>query len=275
MKKLLLILMLSTTILGNAVAKDNDVYYTERNAIGYNDAIKGKRFPASMSEITQKLGKVKAFDIAINTKNNQDVYVANPNAQPISKVESNSYRIGNLYTENEYKKSTFTADKIKVSDITNNQLLHLKNIELSSINDISFVRIYTDVPLTTNTIYSDNYKVTYTVGNGYLYKIVIGTKYPAENKTQKEYLTLKTEDYLSYNGYKSLSSLMNRNNKYIKDDIIVELDAPDETKDQKSLNYFNVSITNERLMQSYERNKNTQYNASITNSLEDFNRVMK
>jgi hypothetical protein len=127
--------------------------------------------------------------------------------------------------------------------------------------------------------------VSYTVGNGYLYKIVLETKYQEskykenfDREQQKEYLTARTYNYLNNNGYKSLSTWYKQNNQFIKDDMIVNIDTPeggDNSKMSKPSEYFSVSVTNERLMQEYKRGKRTAYNTEVNKTFRDFDRVMK
>lgn len=267
LKKILISLGISLIIIGNVNATSDKIEYIDENAIGYKEASEGRKFPASISEMISKLGKVDTFDTAISRSNNKDIYLNTTVSNAIETLYTNNKQI----ILKEVKTIAYNDKRINLSDINSNRMLGIDNMTLFVKNDINFVRMYTDIPFTTKTIYSDNYKISYTMGNGYLYKIVIGTKY---RKDQNEYLTIKTKDYLNYNEYRAFPIGSSNRDLYMKDDLLVEVDAADEV-DPKASEYFNVSITNERLMQSYQRNKRAYDNVNMTQSLKDFDRVMK
>lgn len=274
LKKIVLSLLMTLVMASGAHANDDKVYYINEAAIGYKDAKAQEKFPASISEMINKLGKVSTFDTAIS-RSNKDIYL-NTN---VSEAMEETYTYDKNITTSRVIKIAYTSKKINLSEITPHRFLRIDNMFLFAENDINFVRMYTDIPFTTKTIYSDNYKVSYTIGNGYLYKIVIGTKYKKDSdktsiKNQKEYLSIKTHDYLNYNEYRAFPTGSSNRNLYLKGDLLVEVDAADEV-DLNSSEYFNISITNERLMQAYQRNKTAYDNANVNQSLKDFDRVMK
>jgi hypothetical protein len=260
LKKLLLGLFVGMMTLGFAYAEEKPVYYVNKDAIGYQDATNGLNFSPSFTDMISKIGKVDAFEIAINKTKNPDAVLLNNNLN-------------------------YKASRINLTEIDENNFLRIGNIALSSVGDVSFLRIYTNVPFSTQTIQTENYKVSYTVGNGYLYKIVLETKYQEskykenfDREQQKEYLTARTYNYLNNNGYKSLSTWYKQNNQFIKDDMLIDMDTP-EVVDNNNLStpsqYFSVSVTNERLMQEYKRGKRTAYNTEVNKTFRDFDRVMK
>lgn len=258
-RKLIVGLFIGMLSVSAVKAEDKVIAYIDENAIGYKDAVKGLSFSPSLTEMVSKLGKVNAFDVAINQENNPDATVRN-----------NSLN---------YKETKFD-----LRGISDNQVISRDGFMLYSSNGVAYVRIFTDLPFTTQTILTENYRVTYTIGNGYLYKVVIETKYQEakykenfDRQQQKEYLTARTHNYLNNNGYKTMSSWYNKNNKFIKDDLIVEVDTSEEVdkSPSKSSNYFSVSVTNERLMQEYKKGKRTAYNTEVNKAFNDFDRVMK
>lgn len=257
LKKLVLGVFISMMTLGFAYAEEKPAY---ENAIGYQDAVNGLSFAPNITEMISKIGKIESVDIAINKNKNPDAYVLNYNI--------------------DYK-----ANRINVTEIENNAFLRVDNLRVTSFNDLSYLRIYTNVPFTTRTLQTDNYKVTYTVGSGYLYKVVVETKYQEskykENfnrEQQKEYLTARTYNYLNNNGYKSLSTWYKESNQFIKDDMMVDIDTPEIIENpnlSSPSQYFSVSVTNEHLMQEYKKGKRTAYNTAVNQSFNDFDRVMK
>jgi hypothetical protein len=260
LKKLLLGLFIGMMTLGFAYAEEKPVYYVNKDAIGYQDATNELSFSPSFTDMISKIGKVDAFEIAINKTKNPDAFLLNNDLN-------------------------YKASRINLTDISENNFLRIGNIALSSIGDVSFLRIYTNVPFSTRTIQTENYKVTYTVGNGYLYKVVLETKYKEakykenfDREQQKEYLTARTYNYLNNNGYKSLSTWYKQNNQFIKDDMLIDVDTP-QVVDNQNLSapsqYFTVSVTNEQLMQEYKKGKRTAYNTAVNQSFNDFDRVMK
>ena len=74
-----------------------------------------------------------------------------------------------------------------------------------------------------------------------------------------------------------MSSWYNQNNKFLKNDLIVEVDTSEEVDKSPNLpsNYFSVSVTNERLMQEYKKGKRIAYNTAVNQSFNDFDRLMK
>ena len=244
---------------GSVSAEEKVIAYTGENSIGYQDAVQGLSFSPSLTDMVSKIGKVNTFDVAINKENNPD-----------ATVQNNSLN---------YKETKFN-----LSDIKDNQVIARDGIALHSFNGVTYVRIFTNVPFTTQTILTENYRVTYTIGNGYLYQVVVDTKYQEakykENfnrEQQKEYLTARTHNYLSNNGYRSMSAWYNQNNKFIKDDMIVEVDTPEDVNNPQVVasKYFSISVTNERLMQDYKKGKRMAYNSAVNKSFNDFDRIMK
>ena len=258
-RKLIVGLFIGMLSISAVNAEDKVIAYIDKNAIGYQDAVKGLSFSPSLTEMVSKLGKVNAFDVAIDQENNPD-----------ATVQNNSLN---------YKETKFD-----LRDIRDNQVISRDGFILYSSNGVAYVRIFTDLPFTTQTILTENYRVTYTIGNGYLYKVTVDTKYQEskykenfDRQQQKEYLTARTHNYLSNNGYQSMSSWHNKNNKFLKDDLIVEVDTSEEVDNSPSIasNYFSVSVTNERLMQEYKRGKRTAYNTAVNETFRNFDRLMK
>jgi hypothetical protein len=258
-RKLIVGLFISMLAVGSVNAEEIDITYTSKYAIGYKDAVNRLSFSPSLTDMVNKIGKVDAFEIAINRDKN-----------PVAFMLNNSLN---------YKETKFD-----LTAIADNQFFERNSVAMYSNNGIIYVKTFTDTPFSTRTIETENYRVTYTVGNGYLYKVVIETKYQEakykenfDRQQQKEYLTARTHNYLNNNGYKTMSSWYNKNNKFIKDDLIVEVDTSEEVdkSPSKPSNYFSVSVTNERLMQEYKKGKRTAYNTEVNKAFNDFDRVMK
>ena len=240
-------------------AEEKPITYTGENAIGYQDAINGLSFSPSLTDMVNKIGKVAAFEIAINKDKNPVAYLLNNNLN--------------------YKETKFD-----LMAITDNEFFKRDGVAMYSSNGIMYFKMFTDTPFSTRTIETENYRVTYTVGNGYLYKVTVDTKYQEakykenfDQKQQQEYLITRTQNYLSNNGYQSMSSWYNTNNKFIKDDLIVDINTPEDDThlERAPLNYFRVSVTNERLMQEYKKGKRTAYNTAVNKTFNDFDRIMK
>lgn len=259
LRKIIVGLLIGMLSISSVNAADKVIAYIGENAIGYQDAVQGLSFSPSLTDMVSKIGKVNAFDVAINKENNPD-----------ATVQNNSLN---------YKETKFD-----LRDISDNEVFSRDGVTLHSLNGVAYVRISTNVPFTTQTILTENYRVTYTIGNGYLYKVTVDTKYQEakykenfDQKQQQDYLTTRTQNYLSNNGYKSMSSWYNTNNKFIKDDMIVDVNTPedDNRPERAPLNYFRVSVTNERLMQEYKTGKRTAYNSAVNKTFSDFDRIMK
>ena len=259
LRKFIVSLFIGMLAVSSVYAEEKDITYTGENAIGYQDAINGLSFSPSLTDMVNKIGKVAAFEIAINKDKN-----------PVASLLNNNL--------------TYKESKFDLTAITDNQLFKRDGVAMYSSNGIMYFKVFTDTPFSTRRIETENYRVTYTVGNGYLYKVDVETKYQEakykenfNSQQQKEYLTARTHNYLSNNGYKSMSSWYNQNNKFLKNDLIVEVDTSEEVDKSPNLpsNYFSVSVTNERLMQEYKKGKRTAYNTAVNQSFNDFDRLMK
>lgn len=259
LRKLIVGLFIGMLAFGSVNAEEKTITYTVEKAIGYEDAVNGLTFSPSLTDMISKIGEVDAFDIAINKEKNPDAVILNNNLN-------------------------YSDTRINLTDIQDNQVIQRDNIAMYSNNGVAYLRIFTNVPFTTRTIQTGNYKITYTVGNRYLYKVLVETKYQEDKykekfdrDRQKEYLTARTYNYLSNNGYKSLS-IDDKKNKFIKDDLMVAVDTPEEVNNPNlsmPSQYFSVSITNERLMQDYKSGKKIAYNTAVNKAFNDFDRLMK
>lgn len=253
LKKIVLGLLLGLSTLSISAAELTTE--SHENAVGYKDAKAGDRFPAALSIQTSLIGKRDSFELAFNKEKNKDAYVL-------------------IYDID------FTSKRINLGELNENSILAKDNLKFTSDADISYLKIDTNVPFMINKIQSDNYIVTYTVGNGYLYKVDIETKYQEKkydanyDSDKQEFIMMKkTEAYLKSHDYKKIESWVYPDRKYEKGDIIVNLEQP--TSFSFRSDYYLISIENKKLLDEYKQNQENNYNKEVNNSFDDFDRLLK
>ena len=152
LRKFIVSLFIGMLAVSSVYAEEKVITYTGENAIGYQDAINGLSFSPSLTDMVNKIGKVAAFEIAINKDKN-----------PVASLLNNNL--------------TYKESKFDLTAITDNQFFKRDGVAMYSSNGIMYFKVFTDTPFSTKAIETENYRVTYTVGNGYFYKDDVETKY--------------------------------------------------------------------------------------------------
>lgn len=253
LKKIVLGLLMSTVML-TASASDSTVTEHEK-AIGYQSAKAGAGFPVGLFELGNYIGKRDSFELAFNKDKNKDTFV-------------DTYSTDNK------------VERIYLAKMAPNDVIKKEKLTFSSSNDNSYLKIDTTGPLTLHKIAISDYNVIYTVGNGYLYKIVIETRYKNKENDENydredEELSRKqkADNYLTKNGYEKVVSIFFSERKYKKGDIIVDVEQPSTFKEP--YNYFVISIENDKLLQEYQKAQNIEYMKKVKANGDNFDKILK